>query len=99
MPSGSSTWGGAHLLQKLITKRPTKFNFGEEENIRRYGQKVPPEYNLSVINSTNIALIYAADDWLNDIDDINLLKHTLTGQILLLNFNHSINEFLKRKNF
>ncbi len=99
MPSGSSSWGGAHLLQKLITNRPTKFNFGEEENIRRYGQKVPPEYNLSAINSTNIALIYAADDWLNDIDDINLLKHTLTGQILLLNFNHSINEFLKRKNF
>jgi len=88
LPSGSSTWGGAHLLQKLITKRPTKFDFGEEENIRRYGQKVPPEYNLSAINSTNIALIYAADDWLNDIDDINLLKHTLTGQILFLNSSH-----------
>jgi len=88
VPSGSSTWGGAHLLQKIMTTRPTKFNFGEEENIRRYGQKVPPEYNLSAINSTNIALIYAADDWLNDIDDINLLKHTLTGQILLLNSSH-----------
>ena len=79
VPAGSGTWAGTHLLQKMIAKRPVKFNLGTEENIRRYGQSVPPEYDLSVINSTNIALIYAANDWLNDIRDINLLKKTLKG--------------------
>ncbi|CAG2184340.1 unnamed protein product, partial [Oppiella nova] len=61
---------------------PVKFNLGTEENIRRYGQSVPPEYDLSVINSTNIALIYAANDWLNDIRDINLLKKTLKVKLM-----------------
>ena len=55
------------------------FNFGEETNIARYGQPVPPEYDLSAINSTNIALIYAANDWLNDPKDIAILKQTLKG--------------------
>ncbi|CAG2107302.1 unnamed protein product [Medioppia subpectinata] len=82
IPSGSGTWAGTHLLQKLITKRPTKFDFGESGNIERYGQPVPPEYDLSAINSTNIALIYAANDWLNDIKDIAVLKGTLKVKLL-----------------
>ncbi|CAG2181808.1 unnamed protein product, partial [Oppiella nova] len=41
VPAGSGTWAGTHLLQKMIAKRPVKFNLGTEENIRRYGQSVP----------------------------------------------------------
>ncbi|XP_054167643.1 lysosomal acid lipase/cholesteryl ester hydrolase-like [Oppia nitens] len=82
VPNGAGTWSGTHLLQKFITKRPTKFNFGEPGNRVRYGQPVPPEYNLSSITSPNIALIYAASDWLNDPKDIAILKQTLKVKLL-----------------
>ncbi|CAG2107301.1 unnamed protein product [Medioppia subpectinata] len=73
-PIGVRHVGGHLFATQLITKRPTKFDFRESGNIVRYGQPVPPEYDLSTINSTNIALIYAANDWLNDIKDIAYLR-------------------------
>lgn len=39
------------------------FDYGEKENLKRYGQSHPPEYDLSVISS-KVALFYAQNDWL-----------------------------------
>ncbi len=51
-----------------------------------YGQKTPPEYNLGAIKSDKIALIYSNNDWLADVNDVNLLRKQLKG-----------NRFEKRK--
>lgn len=39
------------------------FDYGSKENIVRYGQEYPPQYQLQNI-STPIALFYAQNDWL-----------------------------------
>lgn len=39
------------------------FDYGSKENIVRYGQEQPPQYQLQNI-STPIALFYAQNDWL-----------------------------------
>lgn len=39
------------------------FDYGSKENIVRYGQENPPQYQLQNI-STPIALFYAQNDWL-----------------------------------
>jgi len=59
-----------------------KYDFGDtDQNVQRYNSSQPPEYDLSAINSTDIALIYTANDWLNPLKDIQLLKQHLKGLI------------------
>ncbi len=84
LPSGSSSRNAAHLLQSVIRNSPSKFDFGEEENRLRYNSNEPPIYDLSAINSTNIALIYTANDWLNSFKDVQLLKKHLKGICLFV---------------
>ncbi len=69
----------AHILQNYERNKPTKFDFGEDENRRRYKSSEPPIYDMSAINSTDIALIYTANDWMTDIKDVDLLKMHLKG--------------------
>jgi len=85
LPSGSSSRNAAHLLQNVIRNSPSKFDFGEEENRLRYNSNEPPIYDLSAINSTNIALIYTANDWLNSVKDVELLKKHFKGFYLQIN--------------
>jgi len=61
----------------VARNKPAKFDFGEQENRRRYNSIESPIYDLSAINSTNIALIYTGNDWLNDMKDVYLLKKSL----------------------
>lgn len=39
------------------------FDYGHTENQKRYGQPIPPQYNMEKID-TPIALFYAQNDWL-----------------------------------
>ncbi|XP_054153917.1 lipase member J-like [Oppia nitens] len=76
-PSGTSSWNVAHFGQLVESSTYRKFDFGKDENEIIYGQKTPPDYDLSSINSTKIALIYSLNDWLADINDVNVLKQQL----------------------
>lgn len=82
LPVGSSAFNSAHIIQIGRFQKPRKFDHGAAENMVRYGPEFathPPEYPLANINSTNIALIYTSNDWLNAIKDVELLKKTLKG--------------------
>ena len=58
-----------------------KFDYGHPQtNFLKYGSNEPPDYDLSAINSTNIALIYSANDWINQLQDIQRLKDNLKGE-------------------
>ncbi|XP_054155984.1 lysosomal acid lipase/cholesteryl ester hydrolase-like [Oppia nitens] len=83
VPSGSSSWNTAHLIQSFLANRPERYNhWDSRDNERRYNSSVPLAYDMEAINSTDIALIYAANDWLNHLDDVRLLKDHLKVKLL-----------------
>ncbi|XP_054155986.1 uncharacterized protein LOC128954432 [Oppia nitens] len=83
IPSGSSSWNAAHLLQSSRSNRPERYNhWDSRDNERQYNSDVPLAYDMEAINSTDIALIYTANDWLNHVDDVRLLKDHLKVKLL-----------------
>ncbi|KAH9426304.1 Alpha/beta-hydrolase lipase region [Dermatophagoides pteronyssinus] len=82
---GSSSWNAAHLLQlyKRLDGNFTSFDMGDSvKNLDRYGQSEPFNYDASIINSTNIALIYTENDWFNTIEQIERLRKTLPKKLI-----------------
>ncbi|CAG2110743.1 unnamed protein product [Medioppia subpectinata] len=83
MQSGSSSWNFAHLLQIRSANRPERYDYGDPDiNLARHESPEPPPYDLSAINSTHVALIYTANDWLNQLDDVRRLKEHLKVKLL-----------------
>lgn len=62
-PAGCSYKQVLHYLQLLTTGKFLEYDHGVEQNIRMYGQALPPEYQLSNVK-TNIHLLYGTHDWL-----------------------------------
>ncbi|XP_025016870.1 gastric triacylglycerol lipase isoform X4 [Tetranychus urticae] len=69
----SSLWNLVHFGQNIKSGNFHKFDFGEAENERRYGQPIPPIYQLSKINSTSIAILHSKGDDLSDQEDVTQL--------------------------
>ncbi|CAG2110920.1 unnamed protein product, partial [Medioppia subpectinata] len=58
-------------------------DYGDPDtNLARHESPEPPPYDLSAINSTHVALIYTANDWLNHVDDVQRLKEHLKVKLL-----------------
>ena len=81
VPSGTSLRTLVHYKQNMLqpdknSPRFQKFNFGESENLRRYGQKTPPEYNLDLINIP-IRGFVGLNDCLGDPTDNTILQNNL----------------------
>ena len=63
-PAGTSTKTVVHYAQEIHEGGNFQsFDYGTAENIKRYGQNTPPQYDLEQI-STPTALFYANNDWL-----------------------------------
>jgi hypothetical protein len=62
-----------HYGQIIRSKKFQRFNFGAEENKKRYGQELPPEYDLSKIRVPT-ALLTGDIDTLGDQKDVKWLK-------------------------
>ncbi len=54
-----------------------RFDYGENENMIRYGQAVPPVNNLASIKDINIAIVSGASDVLSTLEDTRWAKETL----------------------
>lgn len=81
MPSGSSLRCLVHFKQSFLqpdkqNPKFSKYNFGESENLRRYGQKTPPEYDLKLINIPVRGFV-GLDDRLGDPTDNTILANNL----------------------
>lgn len=81
MPSGTSLRTLVHYKQSVLqadknNPKFSKFNFGESENIRRYGQKTAPEFDLNLIN-TPIRGFVGLNDRLGDPTDNTILANNL----------------------
>ncbi|KAF6216011.1 hypothetical protein GE061_000348 [Apolygus lucorum] len=57
------------------------FDYGRDENTKRYGQPTPPEYDLSKITA-QVNLHYAKNDWISRVPDVQKLNRHLPNSKL-----------------
>lgn len=71
LPSGASARCYVHYGQLIHQKEPAflRYDFGETENMKRYGQATPPAYNISAIEFP-IAIASGSLDDLADPKDV-----------------------------
>lgn len=92
-PAGTSTRTLVHYGQEIHAKGNFQmFDFGPEENMKKYGSKTPPAYPLDKI-TLPIGLMSAANDWLSGLSDAKKLYKQLQNPIELYEvpmseFNH-----------
>jgi len=91
IPGGASIRNLLQWIQIHELKRQTYFDFGEKENIKVYGQPVPPVYEIEKFKDFNIktfltisdndGLIYPADNY----QFVNLVqnKDIITIKVIL----------------
>ncbi|XP_022823996.1 lipase 3-like [Spodoptera litura] len=92
VPAGASIKQLAHYGQLLLSNDFRKYDYGEEENILRYGVPIPPSYALENI-LVPIAMFYSDSDWLAHPSDVKRLYKRLNSVIDLYRipykrFNH-----------
>ena len=82
MPAGSGIYTYVHYAQLIVSKTDAfkRFDHGKEENMKRYGQESPPDYDLSVIDYP-IGIFSGDSDLMADPKDVKWtaeqLNHTL----------------------
>ncbi|RWS18959.1 gastric triacylglycerol lipase-like protein [Leptotrombidium deliense] len=93
--AGTSNQNMYHYTQSYEHGGFRKFDYGQAMNLKKYGTPFAPEYNLRKINSTDIALLYGANDWLADLKDVNFIRNQIGKdklkmdyEVPLLSWNH-----------
>ena len=71
MPGGSGVYNYVHYAQLIQSKEEAfrRFDHGKKENLKRYGQKSPPDYDLSLINFP-VAIFSGDGDKMADPKDV-----------------------------
>lgn len=80
---GTSAWNLLHFGQNIVNKGFLKFDYGALINYQRYGTFEPPAYNLGAITSQNIILMGSANDVFADPTDVETLRKSLKGNLIL----------------
>jgi len=83
-PAGTSFKSVRHYKQLMNSKQFEHFDFGLEENQKRYGQDQPPPIPLANIQGFPIAMLAGSEDKLAHIDDVRWLKELMVSQDSLL---------------
>ncbi|CDW79126.1 ab-hydrolase associated lipase region family protein [Stylonychia lemnae] len=83
-PSGTSLKTLLHFKQLMNKKQFEHYDYGAEENLKRYGQEEPPLIPLQNIQGFPIALLAGSDDHLANINDVRWLKEQLQQQDSLI---------------
>lgn len=78
--AGFSTKQLIHYLQLARVDRFQQFDYGENENLFRYGNGNPPEYNLNNVKA-KISLRYAQNDGVISAENVEKLISTLPNVI------------------
>lgn len=67
LPAGCSTRQFLHYAQEITSKKFRKYDYGSSENLDKYGQISPPDYDLNKITAP-IALYYGSNDRLTAVE-------------------------------
>lgn len=83
-PGGTSTLDMQHWQQMVNYPKYSfaKFDYGEEINIEKYGNKTPPVYDLSTIKGP-LALFFGKEDRLATPEDANWLIETVPKEAIV----------------
>ena len=73
-PAGTSTKNIRHWQQLCLNDKFQEYDYGAKENEKRYGQKTPPEIDLTTLSKVPIGLFAGKDDELGDPVDVAWLK-------------------------
>lgn len=86
-PAGSSVRNVIHYAQGVNAGNFRKFDYGRRENIEKYGQPTPPEYDLSKITAP-VAFYWGENDWLGAKADVYRLAEHIQNLQLIYRINH-----------
>ncbi|KAH6929209.1 hypothetical protein HPB50_024425 [Hyalomma asiaticum] len=79
-PAGTSMKNIIHYGQLVGSKRAQKFDYGASKNSEVYGQREPPEYNLSRV-TTDVGLFWSKGDEFVTPREVDELRSSLRGRI------------------
>lgn len=79
-PAGSSVRQLAHYGQGVEDKRFRRYDFGTVRNLRIYGRRNPPAYNLSKVTAP-VFLHYSDNDLFANVNDVKALFRDLGAPI------------------
>ncbi|XP_037953470.1 lipase 3-like [Teleopsis dalmanni] len=77
-PAGISTNQGIHYIQESVSNHFRQFDHGPKKNLKRYGQEVPPDYNLQNI-VVDMYIYYGLADTSANAKDIQRLPEHLSN--------------------
>lgn len=80
-PAGTSCKNVAHYGQLIQSKRFQKYDYGRLKNFLFYGQRRPPEYDLTKVTAP-VAIFYGRNDWFCDLRDVRQLEEKLPNVVL-----------------
>ncbi|XP_022698621.1 lysosomal acid lipase/cholesteryl ester hydrolase-like isoform X1 [Varroa jacobsoni] len=80
-PAGSSVKNIIHFAQEIRARRFQMYDYGASENQKRYNQTRPPQYDITKITKTPIAIYSSKNDWFADPADVNILRKKLPSLV------------------
>jgi len=80
-PAGTSVQNVVHYAQAYKSAAFQMYDWGKEENLKRYNQTTPPQYDLSNFHVPS-TLYYGGNDWLADSQDVHRLFDSLPKGVL-----------------
>lgn len=70
----------AHLIQVNMFDEFTRYDHGDDKNMKLYGNVDPPEYDLKAITNKYIAVIYTKNDMWTSVADVDFISSSLSGK-------------------
>lgn len=88
-PAGTSFKSVDHYKQNMESMQFRMYDYGDEENLKRYGEYDPPKYPVENLKDFQIYLVCGKTDLLSNPGDYNQLKKLLEKQSSLAGFNET----------
>jgi len=80
-PAGTSVRNLVHFGQMVESARFQKYDFGAKENMNRYNQSTPPDYDVRGIK-TPVGLYWSENDWLADPRDVDVIRKRIPNLVV-----------------
>lgn len=80
-PAGTSIFDVEHYCQMVLSGNFQMYNYGAKENLKRYGQLIPPEYHPANIDIP-VAFFSGGQDRLADKKDVEWIRSKIRNRLI-----------------